>query len=140
MINREALKEIILDNRSFIEREIISSVERDDIKLPRSLNKVVIFYGVRRSGKTFLLYDLFRKHIDSSLYIDFEDERLKDFRSEDFEIMKEVFLELFPELLNKKKYFFLDEVQNIAQWEKFCRRAVERENIAVFAAGSSSQV
>lgn len=42
--------------------------------------------------------------------------------------------------MNKKKYFFLDEVQNIKGWEKFCRRAVEKENINVFAAGSSSKI
>lgn len=139
-MEKEKLKEIILSNRKFINREIKGIVKRENVHLPKKLNKVAIFYGVRRSGKTFALFDLFKEHYDQSLYIDFEDERLSDFMAKDFETLKEAFLELFPALLNKKKYFFLDEVQNIKGWEKFCRRAVERENINIFAAGSSSKI
>lgn len=77
---------------------------------------------------------------DTSLYIDFEDDRLLNFQPDEFEILKEAFLELNPGLLNRKKKFFLDEIQNIKDWEKFCRRAVEKENIDVFVAGSSSKI
>jgi len=45
-----------------------------------------------------------------------------------------------PQLIEKEVNFFLDEVQLIDNWEKFARRAVERENIKVFAAGSSSKL
>ncbi len=34
----------------------------------------------------------------------------------------------------------MDEVQNVKGWERFCRRAVERENIKVFVSGSSSRI
>ncbi len=139
-MEKEKLKEIILSNREFIDREIKEVVKREHIHLPERLKKVAIFYGVRRSGKTFVLFDLFKKYYDRALYIDFEDERLMDFTAKDFETLKEAFDELFPHLLNKKKYFFLDEIQNIKGWEKFCRRAVEKENINVFVAGSSSKI
>jgi len=140
MIGKEKLKEIILSNRDFITTQVGEIIKRDNIKLPEKLNKVVILYGVRRSGKTFVLFDLFRKHKEKSLYIDFEDERLTGFEIEDFDVLKDAFLELFPFLLSKRMYFFLDEVQNINGWERFCRRAVERENIKVFVAGSSSRI
>lgn len=140
MVEKEKLKEIILSNKEFISHEIKDIVKRKKVCLPERLNKVVIFYGVRRSGKTFILFDLLKKYYDRSLYIDFEDERLINFKTEDFETLKEAFHELFPDLLSKKKYFFLDEVQNVDGWEKFCRRAVERENINVFIAGSSSKI
>lgn len=140
MISREKLKEIILSNREFILTQVKSIVKRENIRLPGRLNKVVIFYGVRRSGKTFVLFDLFKKYRDESLYIDFEDERLMNFGVNDFEILKEVFLELVPLPLNKKKKFFFDEIQNINGWEKFCRRAVEKEKIDIFVAGSSSKI
>jgi len=65
---------------------------------------------------------------------------LLNFQANDFETLKDVFLELKPDLLNKKKRFLLDEIQNIKNWEKFCRRAVEKENIDVFVAGSSSKI
>jgi len=83
---------------------------------------------------------LFKRYKDTSLYIDFEDDRLLDFQANDFEILKDVFLELKPDLLNKKKRFLLDEIQSIKNWEKFCRRVVEKENIDVFVAGSSSKI
>lgn len=140
MISREKLKEIILSNQEFILTQVKKIVKRENILLPERLNKVVIFYGVRRSGKTFVLFDLFKKYRNESLYIDFEDERLTNFKANDFEILKDVFLELAPLTLNKRKKFFFDEIQNIKGWEKFCRRAVEKENIDIFVAGSSSRI
>lgn len=140
MMEKEKLKEIILSNREFIDKEVKYIIKRENVRLPKGLNKVVIFYGVRRSGKTFVLFDLFKKYYNKSLYIDFEDDRLINFSANDFETLKEAFNELFPHLLNENKCFFLDEVQYISGWEKFCRRAVERENINVFVAGSSSKI
>lgn len=140
MIDKSKLKEIILSNENFILTQIKRIVKREGIYLPDNLNKVVIFYGVRRSGKTFVLFDLFKKMSERSLYIDFEDERLIDFQIKDFEKLKEVALELKPHLINKKMVFLLDEIQNIKGWEKFCRRAMERENIEVYVSGSSSKI
>ncbi len=140
MISKSKLKEIILSNENFILTQIKRIVKREKIYIAEDLNKVVIFYGVRRSGKTFVLFDLFKKMSKCSLYIDFEDERLTDFQMEDFERVKEVALELKPHLIDKKMVFLLDEIQNIKGWEKFCRRVVERENIKVYVSGSSSKI
>ena len=140
MVGKEKLKEVVLSNQEFISNQVKDIVKRENIRLPERLNKVVILYGVRRSGKTFVLFDLFKRYKDTSLYLDFEDDRLSNFQANDFEILKDIFLELKPDLLNKKKRFLLDEIQNIKDWEKFCRRAVEKENIDVFVAGSSSKI
>lgn len=140
MIAKSLLKEIILSNEDFILTQIEKIVEREGIYLPDKLNKVMVFYGVRRSGKTFILFDFFKKMSDHSMYIDFEDERLSGFQVEDFERLKEAVLELKPNLIGKEMVFLLDEVQNIEGWERFCRRAVERENIKVYASGSSSKM
>ncbi len=139
-MNKELIKQVIVSNNEYIHKYINSIVKREDIHLPQSLNKVIIFYGVRRSGKTFVLFDLFKKHTANSIYIDFEDDRLQDFSLGDFEKLKEALFELKPELIGKKLLFFLDEVQNVKAWEKFCRRAVERENISIFVSGSSSKI
>ncbi|MFH1771820.1 MAG: ATP-binding protein [Candidatus Omnitrophota bacterium] len=140
MVAKDKLKEIILANRDFIAREINGLARRENINAPENTRKIVIFYGVRRSGKTFILFDLMKRYFPQALYIDFEDERLGDFTGKDLENLKDAFCELFPELLEKKKYFFLDEIQNVKGWEKFCRRAVERENISIFTADSSSKI
>lgn len=140
MISKNVLKDIIVSNEEFILTQVKRITEREGITIPENINKTVVFYGVRRSGKTFILFDLFKKYSDSSIYVDFEDERLSDFKSGDFEKLKECILELKPHLIGKALFFFLDEIQNIDGWEKFCRRAVERENTKVFVSGSSSKM
>ena len=140
MINSQLLKEIIISNEEFILRHINKIVEREGIGIPETLRKTVVFYGVRRSGKTFILFDLFKKYQDNSVYMDFEDDRLSGFELKDFETLKDAALELKPHLAEKTPVFLLDEVQRIKGWERFCRRAVERENIKVFVSGSSSKM
>ena len=139
-MNKELLKQVIVSNDEYIHKYIKFIVKREGILLPKSLSKVFIFYGARRSGKTFILFDLFKKYAANSIYLDFEDDRLQDFSLADFGKLKEVLFELKPELIGKKLLFFLDEVQNVKAWEKFCRRAVERENINIFVSGSSSKI
>ena len=140
MIRKELLKDIIVSNEEFIQRGVKKIVKREGISLPGKLNKVVILYGVRRSGKTYILFDLFKRYKNNALYVDFEDERLTEFGAKDFETLKESFFELKPHLTGKETVFLLDEVQNVKGWEKFCRRSVERENIKVFVSGSSSKM
>jgi len=140
MISKELLKEIIVSNEEFITQQIKKIIKREGISFPEILNKVVILYGVRRSGKTYILYDLFKKYKSQALYIDFEDERLTDFETRDFEVLKEAFLELKSHLIGKEIIFLFDEIQNIEGWEKFCRRITERENIKIFVTGSSSRI
>lgn len=140
MIDKSLLKEIIISNEEFILKNVKRIINREGIYFPETLNKTVVLYGVRRSGKTFILFNLFRRFRDPCLYVDFEDERLSGFEFKDFERLKETFLELKPHLIGKELVFLLDEVQNIERWERFCRRAVERENIKVFACGSSSKI
>lgn len=142
-MNTEILKEIIISNESFILNEVKKIVPREGLFFPSSaeIKKVCLIYGVRRSGKSYILFELFKKHKDKALYVDFEDERLADFKAGDFEKLKESFFELKPHLLGSKAIVYLfDEVQNVEGWEKFTRRMVEKEGIAVFATGSSSMI
>jgi len=140
MLTKSTIKDIIISNEDFILQNIKHIIPREDIDSPESLTKTVIFYGVRRSGKTFILYDLFLKYRERALYLDFEDERLSGFQLGDFDLLKSSFLELKPDLVNRETVFLLDEVQNISGWEKFCRRAVDREKIKVFVSGSASRM
>ncbi len=58
---------------------------------------------------------------DEILFVDFEDERLAEFQTEDFNSLLEAHLELY----GKKPVVFLDEVQNIPYWDKFVRRLAD---------------
>ncbi|MFH0796347.1 MAG: ATP-binding protein [Candidatus Omnitrophota bacterium] len=137
---KEIFKEVILSNREFILKNAGHVVRRESFPSLGAPNKVAVLYGVRRSGKTFILYDLFRNYKDTALYVDFEDERLADFQVNDFENLRESFLELDPSLLSKDTFFLLDEIQNVPGWEKFCRRMVEKEKMKVVVTGSSSRM
>lgn len=129
-----------METREFIRDIPDTFVDRECFRLPEAVKKVIVLYGVRRSGKTYLLYHIMKQNIDLSLYIDFEDERLKGFTTDDFETLREAFYELFPALINQKAYFLFDEIQIVDGWEKFCRRLVEKSQAEVIVAGSSSQI
>jgi hypothetical protein len=137
-ISKTVLKDILKENEEFIRG--ISPLIHRPFDLPPSLKKVVTIYGVRRSGKSYFLYQLFREAPDSALYIDFEDERLADFSAQDFGRLKEVFLELKPHLATRPILFLLDEIQNVPGWEKFCRRLIEKSPDRVCVTGSSSKI
>jgi uncharacterized protein len=153
MVSKAILKETILANERFIlslaaplpvltplPAAVPALVKREGIDFPEDLSKVAVLYGVRRSGKTFILYDRFIAGPEDSLYVDFEDDRLAAFELADFDRLREAFLELKPHLIGRRVRFLFDEIQNVPGWEKFCRRAVEKENAAVIAAGSSSEI
>ncbi len=129
-----------MENRDFIRQVPDTYVERECFQVPKKLKKVIILYGVRRCGKTYLLYHLMKQNPENSLYIDFEDERLEGFSTGDFETLREAFFELYPALLDKKVFFLFDEIQVVEGWERFCRRLVERTPAEVFIAGSSSRI
>ncbi len=140
MIAKEILKEVIISNENFILNRITKIIPRERIIFPETVNKVVALYGIRRSGKTFVLFEVFRENSECALYTDFEDERLSGFELKDFQKLKDVFFEIKHQCIEKTPVFLLDEIQNVKGWEKFCRRAVERENIKVYVSGSSSHV
>ena len=141
MISPELLKEVLVGNERFITEEMEKIIPREYPLLPAGLRKVGVFYGVRRSGKTYLLFDLFKQNPGRSLYLDFEDERLEGFETGDLEQLRDCFYELKPDSIGQKGILFLlDEVQNIRGWERFARRMVEREGVRVVATGSSSRM
>jgi len=138
MISKNIIKEIILSNRAFIMESVSGIVPRaaGEVVAP---GKTVIMHGIRRSGKTFILYDIFRRNSDAALYLDFEDDRLIGFTAADFLTVQDAFLELRPETSGRIVYLF-DEIQHVEEWERFCRRVTERENAAVYVTGSSSKL
>jgi uncharacterized protein len=140
MVPKQILKEILVSNEEALEGLTGQIVVRDGIFFPERLNKVVVLYGVRRSGKTFILYDIWAKFEKRALYVDFEDDRLEGFTKDDFANLTEAFLELNPPRGGAEIVLLLDEIQNVEGWERFCRRAVERSGMKVLVSGSSSRM
>ena len=137
MLSEDEIKEILIKQRETIlkknygvERSVLKEVE-SKIKLPH----VIVLTGLRRSGKSTLLRQLIKKHYhdEDFYYINFEDERLFNFPANEFNKLYETLVGLY----GQKKTFFLDEVQNVTNFETFVRRLYE-EGFKFFITGSSA--
>ena len=114
------------------------------LALPLDSHKVVALIGIRRTGKTFLLYQTMRQlevqgvSRRRMLYLNFEDDRLLPIRTGDLDSILRAHDELYPEMAGQEKYVFFDEVQNVPSWETYVRRLHDTENARLFVTGSSS--
>lgn len=138
---KKAFKEIITDSQ---ERKYDYVFERD-IDFPLISNKIISFIGVRRSGKTHIMYNAINRlrkefPLENIVHINFEDDRIFPVELADLSLLPEAYYELFPEKKHEKVFFFFDEIQNVENWEKFVRRIYDTENCQVFISGSSSKL
>jgi uncharacterized protein len=138
---RAIFKKIITD---FHERTILPTVPRD-IQIPLDSGKIVSLIGVRRSGKTSILYHLIeklkkRKDPTGILYVNFEDDRLFPLELQNLDDLIEAYYELHPQNRDEKIYLFFDEIQNVANWEIFVRRIYDTLHVEIFITGSSSKL
>jgi len=131
--------------RQFVERRLPVCRERD-WALPMGTGKVVGLAGVRRSGKTFLFFHAIGQLVASGvprnqiIYLNFEDDRLQPIASGDLDLVLRCLRELYPEIIGKRIYLFIDEVQNVPGWERWVRRLQDTEEVEIFVTGSSSQL
>lgn len=121
-MDKQLLKQILRDNQQEVVRYVIEAREFNFSTFP-----CWVLVGVRRSGKSYMLYQCIQqllqegKQWDEMLYLNFEDERLENFTAEDFNNLLECHLEMY----GKRPMLFLDEIQNIDHWEKFARRMAD---------------
>lgn len=100
-----------------IDRDALVGIER-----AASLPHAVIISGLRRAGKSTLLAQLaHRLGQDKFYYVNFEDERFLGFAPDDANDLYGLLVELFGE----RQIFVVDEIQNVAGWERFVRRFMD---------------
>jgi len=132
---KELFKQIIVERQEWLKQ---ISPRRREIYIEKQANYV--FTGLRRAGKSYLLYqiieDLARtKGYDCILFINFEDERLLEVGHQDLHLL----LEAFYELYNIEPIVFLDEIQNINNWQKFVRRLAD-DGLRIYVSGSNAEM
>ena len=135
-IARNTLMQILLDNQKDVEQYTVFPRQYDLDSFP-----LQVFVGVRRSGKSFLLFQKMHQMLKEGhswadmLYLDFEDTRLEGFTSDDFNLI----LECHQEMYGKRPVLFFDEMQNIDGWQKFARNLADKK-YGVFITGSNAKM
>jgi predicted AAA+ superfamily ATPase len=144
MIKRDTWIRIIKDFREFALPRIIEREKVIRTEIP--IKRVISIIGPRRAGKTYFMFQQIGKLLNEGiekeriLYVNFESDLLVGVTVEDLRKMIEIFYEIYPTNKNKKVYLFLDEIQNVPNWEKFVRSIMDFENVQIFISGSSSKL
>ncbi len=136
-MNHNILKQVILEQIEIIQNAEI--IDRDYI-FEKNINYILV--GLRRAGKSTLLYKIARELVETGcdwsqmIYINFEDDRLLGFTKSDFNDIIETAYELADE---KDIYYFFDEIQIIDGWEHFARRMADQKK-HVYITGSNAKM
>lgn len=105
----------------------------------------IVLTGIRRSGKSSL-FALLMRHLAENgvsptqlLLVNFEEPLFAPHLSIEF---FEELIALYREKINpdRKIYFFLDEIQNLPDWEKWVRREADLKENKIFLTGSSAKL
>ena len=98
------LERIMLDNQKEVEAQQVIARNISFEGFDR-----YVLVGIRRAGKSYLLYQQMQKLLseghgwDEMLYLNFEDERLEGFSTQDFNLILEAHFEMY----NKRPMLFL---------------------------------
>ena len=136
-MNHNILKRVILDQIEIIQNAEI--IERN-YKFEKNINYILV--GLRRAGKSTMLYKIARELVESGcdwsqiIYVNFEDDRLLGFTKDDFQDIIDTAYELTD---RKDIFYFFDEIQLISGWEHFARRMADQKQ-HVFITGSNAKM
>lgn len=116
-----------------------------DVKFPNIPNKIMVAIGMRRVGKTYLLFQTIHKllkniPITRILYLNFEDDRLLPLTQETLRDLIDGFYTIHPENHDHECYLFFDEIQNVDQWHAVIRRYFDTKKVKIFLTGSSAKL
>ncbi len=129
----------------WLARKLPETVARD-VKIDLNADKVIAIAGVRRAGKTYLLFDTIKKLAETGvprenvLYINFDDDRLMNLASSDLDDILSAYHELSSPKKDVSIFLFLDEIQNVKNWELWIRRVYDSKKYRIFITGSSSKL
>ncbi|RLE67212.1 MAG: hypothetical protein DRJ47_00730 [Thermoprotei archaeon] len=144
METKERLKRVLIEWR---ERGLPKVKKRDiNIDIFLESDHIVDIVGVRRSGKTYLMFlmikELFKRGYNKRnvIYVNFEDRRLYPLTANMLDaLLDEIYVSLSEE---NKVFLFLDEIQNVPGWEKWARNIYDyyKGRVKLFVSGSTSKI
>jgi predicted AAA+ superfamily ATPase len=138
----QAIEQLIRDAR---ERPF-PALTRRDVMLPEIRSKADVVIGMRRSGKTFMLFQEMQRvlatgvDVGSVLYLNCEDDRLRPLRPRLLDDALEAFFRMSPSARTNGAFLFLDEIQAVDGWSRFARRVLDTEQVRLYLSGSSAKL
>ncbi len=133
MIDIKQLEEIMFD-QALVFKAKDPGMEREiDFDKFLKTEQITVISGVRRSGKSTILRQISKK-LSDFYYVNFDDERLINFKVEDFNNLLIVWQKQFA-----SKNILVDEIQNVQFWERFVRR-IHDEGYKIFITGSNAKL
>ncbi|MDR0894638.1 MAG: ATP-binding protein [Prevotellaceae bacterium] len=135
-MEKSVIKDLIMEYQAIVEK--VKLIPRS-VELSPNFNYV--FVGLRRAGKSYLMYQQIQRLLSSGhgieeiLYFNFEDDRLIGVTASDLDLIKRSYEELY----HHTPIFFLDEIQLVAGWEKFVRRLAD-QRYRVYVTGSNARM
>ena len=134
-MDKRHLQEILIDQKEVFRNK--TGIIKRDLPLDDYLNtgQVVVITGVRRCGKSSLLF-LIKEALGLSeseyCYCNFDDERIAYYPA----LLNDIYT-LHLEMYRTEPVFFFDEIQEVAGWEKFVNRMYEQGR-KIFITGSNA--
>lgn len=132
---KDLLKQIILEQQEILHASNKRYVQRYIADEWLQTSEILIISGIRRCGKSVLMQQMRDRLVEKDFFFNFDDERLANFKLDDFQKLQECFVELFGE---QHTYYF-DEIQNIEGWERFVRRLYNAGN-KIIITGSNARM
>lgn len=140
---KEALREVM---SQFYADGVPSDAVARSGSFPEVRNNATVVKGMRRAGKTYFTYlrmqELLAKGvpIERMVHVNFDDDRLSAVTAADLHWVVDLHAEMFPDAADRKSYYFLDELQDVAGWERFARRLIDSHRVQLCLTGSSSKM
>ncbi len=128
------------------EELVLRDLALGKIQQPKIGSTAKVVVGMRRSGKTFRLYQEIMAVLDSGVsanrvcYFNFDDDRLRPLSATLVSDVLECFFEMNPSARTEGAYLFFDEIQDVPGWDVVVRRILDTEKVAMWVTGSSSRM
>lgn len=134
MVSKKELIQILLDQKDLKWNDTYIS-RFTNLGIDASSELITIISGIRRCGKSVLLQEIRNNEDEKDYFLNFDDDRLINFKVDDFQLLYETLIELY----GLQTTFYFDEIQNIKGWERFIRRLFDYGN-KIFVTGSNANM
>jgi len=131
------LKKYLIDKKEEIkEKEVKDRL----IDFKKEKEFAISIIGPRRAGKTYFLFNVIKKlslKDEDFIFVDFGDDEIRGIKREEAKKIVSYHFEIYGK---EPEYIFLDEIQNLEDWQSFVYSLVEKKKYYIFITGSSSKL